>query len=155
MQSLNWGSGSCCVWTFIVGAPFESHQTKEKFHREWWWILSSDISDIKLFFFLLKLKKQKAGPNCGGTLRLISLSLCCCTSQATVQRQSYSFHCYLLAWEENSANDVQDIQQKAASCEAHWLLGFRPELFWFVTSETACWVNPSHTKKLSEENLSF
>lgn len=60
MQSLNWGSGSCCVWTFIVGAPFESHQTKEKFHREWWWILSSDISDIKLFFFLLKLKKQKS-----------------------------------------------------------------------------------------------
>lgn len=39
-----------------------------------WWILSSDISDIKLFFCLLKLKKQKAGPNCGGTLRLISLS---------------------------------------------------------------------------------
>lgn len=39
-----------------------------------WGILSSDRSDIKLFFCLLKLKEQKAGPNCGGTLRLISLS---------------------------------------------------------------------------------
>lgn len=117
-----------------------------------WWILSSDISDIKLFFCLLKLKKQKAGPNCGGTLRLISLSAA--AHLRPLFSVSYSFHCFLLAWEENSANDVQDIQQKAASCEAHWLLWFRPELFWFVTSETACWVNPSHTKKLSQKRIS-
>lgn len=49
MQSLNWGSGSCCVWTLLL----ELH-----------------LKVIRL----MKLKKQKAGPNCGGTLRLISLS---------------------------------------------------------------------------------